>query len=146
MPSPKNPKASDALQIDAKRRELEGLRSRLVDRTNELDSQAVELVARRTELDKQAEGLSEVQTRLGHLPPDQGRMLVRLIGMRESGKSAADSPVRIVESPLTDTVGEFSCRWRHIERDEIRLGEICLADWGDVVIGPKDLEVFRQLA
>jgi hypothetical protein len=88
----------------------------------------------------------EVQTRLGNLPPDQGRMLVRLIGMREFGKLAAETPVRIVESPLTDTVGAFTCRWRYIERDETRLGEICLADWGDVGIGPKDLEVFRQLA
>jgi hypothetical protein len=88
----------------------------------------------------------EVQTRLGLLPPDQGRMLVRLIGMRETGKLPAETPVRIVESPMTDRVGAISCRWRHIERDETRLGEICLADWGDVGIGPKDLEVFRQLA
>jgi hypothetical protein len=88
----------------------------------------------------------EVQTRLGHLPDDQGRMFERLIGVQENSKLGPKKVVRIVESPDNDEVGAFTCRWRNIERGDVRVGEICLASWQDVGIGPQDLEVFRQLA
>lgn len=88
MPPPKKtPRATDELRIDAKRRELETLRSRLVDRSNDLDAQAIELVARRTELDKHSERVSErdeqLDARRQQLADDRARLLAKIRDERE---------------------------------------------------------------
>lgn len=81
MPPPKNtPRVTDELRIDAKRRELETLRSRLVDRSNDLDVQAIELVTRRTELDKHSERLSELEEQLDARRQQLGDERERLLG------------------------------------------------------------------
>lgn len=88
----------------------------------------------------------EVDGQLGRLPRVQHAAFERLFGIRENGDPLARSPVLIRDAEGTDRVGEFTCRRRELVRDDVKLAELCVTDWGSVGIGPADLEVFRQLA
>lgn len=89
----------------------------------------------------------EMEGLLRRLPEDQRRSGERIIGLEvtdEDGKSRAALRVRD-EGSTVRRLGR-DCRKVTMWRGDIQVASACVVPWRDIGIGPRDLDVFRQLA
>ena len=89
----------------------------------------------------------EMEALLRRLPDDQRKSGERIIGLEitdEDGKARAALKVRD-EGQTVKRLGR-PCRKVSMWRGDIQVSAACVVPWRSVGIGPRDLDVFRQLA
>jgi len=89
----------------------------------------------------------EMEGVLRRLPDDQRRSGERIVGLEVTdadGKARAALRVRD-EGSTVKRLGR-DCRKVTLWRGEIQVASACVVPWRDIGIGPRDLDVFRQLA
>lgn len=89
----------------------------------------------------------EMEGVYNRLPDDQRKTSERIVGLEvNENDGKANAALRVRDEGATLKRLGRSCRWVSLWRDDVQVADGCVVPWKSMGIGPRDLDVFRQLA
>ncbi len=88
----------------------------------------------------------ELEIWLDVLPAHQRAAAERLIGAREQEVPVVDTPLIVSVTGQRGKLDGRRCQRVTLHREEVEVGEACVAEWASVTPDPPDLSVLRRLA
>ena len=99
---------------------------------------------------KMAEAQKMMEAQLAKMPPEQRAMMEKLMKsgampFPNPGAKKNAVPLEAKSTAKTETIGETVCTVYTLSRGGTPKGDVCVAAWDTVAIGPNDIKVLKKL-